>query len=143
MLLPYTKKQLFGLVNDIANYPEFVPACIKAGILAGPFLLGEGSKDTYVEASMTFGKAGFTETIVTRNTIRQNSIELQLIDGPLHSLHGAWLFQELGVEGCKVTLQLEFRLNTAVLEAMFVPVLDRAVGQVIAAFCNRAEVLYG
>ena len=103
-LMAHPVATIFALVADIESYPEFLPGCVGAEVLE---TTPEG-----VVARLDLAKAGVKQSFVTSNTnITNESIRLQLADGPLESLTGTWRFQALSDEACTVTLDLSFELR--------------------------------
>ncbi len=135
-LLPYQPEQLFALVNDVAAYPEFVPWCIGAEVLA--------TSPEAVDAALTLGRGPVKERFVTRNHLHfPDRIDLSLLEGPFSHLHGTWRFQRLGNEGCKVELDMDFKLSNKVWGRMFGALFTRVVEALVDSFCQRARDLYG
>ncbi len=127
---------MYALVDDIPSYPDFLPWCKKAEVLSS----GPGVK----RAALTLQKGPLSERFVTRNTgTPPNHIHLALDEGPFRHLDGHWRFTDLGPEGCKVTLDIEFELAGFFMAKMLNAVLTRALDSLVDAFCARARVLYG
>lgn len=138
-LVRYKAEQMFALVDDIASYPEFLPWCSGARVLA--------QEDDCIEAEIEISKAGMRKTFVTRNRRQQGKmIEIRLIRGPFNYLQGVWLFTPLGVlseQGCKVSLDLQFEFSGAILSATVGPIFQQIGNSLVDSFCQRAEVIYG
>ncbi|MEH6366654.1 MAG: type II toxin-antitoxin system RatA family toxin, partial [Pseudomonas marincola] len=100
-LLPYTAQALYDLVNDVAQYPEFLPWCASSQVLE--------VSDEHMRASLDIAKGGLSSRFVTRNTlVPGKSIELNLDEGPFTKLHGRWEFKALGDRACKISLDMQF-----------------------------------
>lgn len=131
-LLSYPAEQMFVMVNDVASYPQFVPGCKGVDVIE--------NSASMVIARVHASARGFSETFTTRNTLVAHSrIDLELADGPFDRFAGAWLFQPLGVAGCKVTLQLDFQLR-GLLRAVE-PLVGKAADAIVDAFVKRAREL--
>ncbi len=131
-LLPYPAQRLYALVNDVATYPEFVPGCSRIEILE--------STPEKITARVHASARGFSESFTTTNTLTPHQrIDLALTDGPFEHFTGYWQFQPLGNAGCKVTLNLDFRLR-GLLRAVE-PLVSKAADAVVDAFVERARVV--
>ncbi|UDG81567.1 Persistence and stress-resistance toxin PasT [Candidatus Profftia lariciata] len=135
-LLPFNATQMYQLINDVTAYPTFLPGCIGSRIL-------EFSQN-YMIASIDIYKAGIKKTLITRNTLADNSsITMQLIYGPLSKLLGYWYFIPLSDDTCKVNLYLDFEVNDKLMQFALQNILKKMVKQIIHIFTVRAQEIYG
>lgn len=127
---------MFALVNDIESYPVFLPWC-------GAAAVHERDEDV-VEATLTLERGGISKSFTTLNTLRQNeAIDLALLGGPFRHLNGGWRFQQLGDDGCKVTLDLEFEFENLVTDLTFGHFFEVICNSLVDAFTQRAKTIYG
>ena len=131
---PFTPKQMYTLVNDVASYPSFLPWC--AGTVV---LFHDGD---VMRARLKVKKGRFDYAFTTENRLQSDrGIDIQLIEGPFTKLHGQWRF-EAADGGCLVTLEFEFefagRILGAALTAAFKPIAD----SMVEAFRKRAYDVY-
>lgn len=135
-LVPYTAAQMYALVNDVERYPEFLPWCRGARILS--------QNNNEMRASLELARGGFHKNFTTRNTLEPGrGIVIALDRGPFRHLEGHWSFEDLGPEGSKVTLNMEFEFAGAMLDLIAGPVFHEICNSLVAAFTRRAAVLYG
>ncbi len=135
-LVPYSPEKMFNLVNDIENYPKFLPWCKTASVIT--------RSDEKITASLAMGGAGLKKSFTTQNTLKTNeSIDMKLIEGPFSHLHGKWEFQPLGDLGCKILLNMEFEISNKLLRLSLEPVFTKIVNTLVDAFVQRANNLYG
>lgn len=125
---PYSAADMYALVDDIAAYPEFLPWC------SGAEVQRDGAA---VRARLHIGYRGFRTAFATRNTHTPHSrIEMQLAEGPLAALRGAWQFVPLDEGRCRVEFALHYefsnRLMAAALARVFSKIFDRFVDHFIA-----------
>ena len=133
-LMAHPVSTIFALVADIESYPEFLPGCVGAEVLE---TTSEG-----VVARLDLAKAGVKQSFVTSNTnITNESIHLQLADGPLESLTGIWRFQALSEEACKVTLDLSFELRSSLMRLAVGKLFERVANDMVGAMVSRADQL--
>ncbi|KZX54998.1 ubiquinone-binding protein [Halioglobus sp. HI00S01] len=135
-LLPYKPKQMFDLVNDIEAYPRYMDGCVGAEVLR--------REEDIIEARLDLSKAGIKQSFSTRNrVVDARHIALELVDGPFQQFAGSWEFLPLGDEACKVSLELRFKVNSAVLGAAAAKLFDSVTTNLVSAVEKRAKELYG
>ena len=61
-LLPYPAAVLYGLVNDVARYPEFLPWCSATEVLE--------VSEVQMLARLVIAKGGLSQRFVTRNQLQ-------------------------------------------------------------------------
>ena len=138
VLIWYSAEEMFALVTDVARYPEFLPWCDKAAVLA--------SDDHGMKAEVGIAFGGIHQTFTTRNEhVPGRAVSIKLLDGPFSQLDGQWKFTPLGDKqrACKVELQLKYGFDNAALGALVGPVFDKIAGSLVDAFVKRAEQVYG
>ena len=135
-IVQYTAEQMFMLVDDVACYPEFVPACSLAEIL---------ERDSEkMRAKLTFASAGISKSFTTINLRKPHRlIELKLADGPFKMLQGIWSFTDLDAASSRVRLDMEFEFDSRMLAMMFGPVFEKVTSKLVDTFKERADVVYG
>ncbi len=134
-LVPYSAEKMYQLVNDVDAYSEFLPGCSGSRILE--------SDEHQMTAAVDVSKAGISKTFVTRNTLQSNqSIHMQLVDGPFRKLTGGWTFTPLSEDACKVELNLEFEFTNMLVELAFGRVFKELTGSMVKAFTQRAKEVY-
>jgi ribosome-associated toxin RatA of RatAB toxin-antitoxin module len=135
-IVPYTARQMFELVNNIEDYPRFLPWCQKGHIV------NRTAKE--VVASLEINWKGIHKSFTTRNHLHPyERIEIELVNGPLKHLDGKWNFQPLNEHACKVLLDLEFEFTGHFIDRFFQPVFQHIANTLVDAFCKRAGDLYG
>ncbi|SFM86532.1 Ribosome association toxin PasT (RatA) of the RatAB toxin-antitoxin module [Izhakiella capsodis] len=134
-LVPYSAEQMYKLVNDVACYSQFLPGCTGSRVL--------DTSEQQMTAAVDVSKAGISKTFVTRNTLVDNqSINMQLVDGPFRKLTGGWRFVALSAEACKVELNLEFEFSNILVELAFGRIFKELAGNMVQAFTQRAKEVY-
>ncbi len=135
-LVPYSAAQMFALVNDVGQYPQFLPGCVAADILE------QGA--THMRARLTLAKAGIRQSFTTENSWQPDArIDMRLVDGPFRRLEGSWQFQPLGDAACKVRLGVDFEFASALGALAFGGLFEKLVVSQIDAFQQRARERYG
>lgn len=135
-IVPYTQRQMFELVNDVAEYPRFLPWCHSSEIIS--------RTEDEIVARLEANWSGIHKHFTTRNRLfSYNRMEMTLTDGPLKRLSGVWEFIALSDEACKITLDMEFEFTGAFIDRLFQPVFQHISTTFVEAFCKRAVELYG
>lgn len=134
-LVPYSAEQMYLLVNDVKSYPQFLPGCSGSRVL--------DQSDSQMMAAVDVSKAGISKTFTTRNTLVSNqSILMQLVDGPFRKLMGGWKFTPIGDEACRIEFQLDFEFTNKLIELAFGRVFKELAGNMVQAFTVRAKEVY-
>lgn len=134
-LVPYTCEQMYGIVDNVELYKEFMPYFEKSIVVY--------RDEDEVQATLVVSFAGVQKSFTTRNRLQKNKmIEIRLVDGPFSHLEGFWRFDETP-EGCLVTFDLEFQFATKMLSMFVGSLFEQVTNTMVDAFCTRAEKLYG
>ncbi len=134
-LLPYTPEQMFDLVADVGEYPEFLPWCVGAKV---------GSRtDTESVAVLTIGFGPFRESFTSRVLLdRPELVKVRYENGPFRYLNNQWKFTP-DPRGCRVAFFVDFEFRSRLLQAAIGVVFNEAVRRMVNAFQKRARDVYG
>ncbi|MCH8101045.1 MAG: type II toxin-antitoxin system RatA family toxin [Proteobacteria bacterium] len=135
-LVPYSADQMYALVDDVAAYPSFLRWCSGATV--------HSRDDEHVEASLELQRGGVSKTFTTRNSLDPGkAIRIALIGGPFRYLSGGWRFEQLGQDGSKVSLQLEFEFESRMTDMLFGRYFEDICNSLVDSFTQRASSIYG
>jgi len=135
-LVPYTAEQMYGLVDDIDAYSEFLPWCRSSRELS--------RSDDEVRASIEIAHSGLHKSFTTVNRLQYGKmIEMRLVEGPFKHLEGYWRFDGLGEEGCRVSLDMEFEFSNRLLGMTVGPLFTQIANSLVDAFIKRAKEIHG
>ncbi len=135
-LVPYTTREMFILVDDVESYPEFLPWCNNAEV--------HNRTADFVEATLELHKGSLSNHFTTRNTRCEfETIQIALIDGPFRHLQGGWRFTEIGEEGCKLALELDFEFENMFVDMIFGSFFEDTCNSLINAYSKRAQAVFG
>ena len=126
---------MFGLVDDIERYPEFLPWCSSTAVsLRDP---------ATTRATININYHGIRQSFSTENQKQfPQRMTIRLVEGPFKTLDGEWLFTSLDEQACKIDFQLHYEFSNALLEKLVGPVFGYIAGTMMDAFLKRAEQLY-
>ncbi len=139
--LPYTARQMYDLVADVASYPEFLPWCAAARIRRttpqGDHML--------MEADLVISFKVFRERFGSRVTLWPEALKIdtEYLDGPFRYLKSNWSFRDLPEGGCEVSFFVDFEFRNAILQKVIGVVFNEAMQRIVRAFETRADTLYG
>jgi ribosome-associated toxin RatA of RatAB toxin-antitoxin module len=136
-LVHYSPAEMYQLVNNVVDYPAFLPWCRSTRLIS--------ETETEMTASIEIAKGVLNKTFTTHNLLQKDKrIELQLVNGPFKKLSGFWQFDALKTENaCKVNLDLEFEFDSAMMSIAAKPIFTQIANSLVDAFCKRAVEVYG
>ncbi len=134
--VPYSREQMFDLVNDVDAYAEFLPGCRSAS--------ARRISDQEVEGTIELAKGALHKSFTTRNQLRRpERIDMRLLRGPFRRLHGAWTFDELDNGKTRIALELDFEFANRIMAFAIGPVFNQIANSLVDAFVRRAREVYG
>ncbi len=133
--LPYSAEQMFDLVADVARYGEFLPWVVATRV--------KSDSETEMVADMLVGFKVLREKFTSRITKhRPLAITVHYVDGPMRDLDNHWTFRPTET-GCEIDFAVNFTFRNALFESLAGQYFDKAFRKMVAAFEERAAVLYG
>jgi len=135
VLLPFSAEQMFVLVDNVADYPKFLPWCGGTSVTE---LDGNRIKAT-VDINYHHVKQSFTTENVR---LAPQRIDMILLNGPFKHLDGSWHFIALTPSACKIEFRLNYEFSNILLEKVVGPVFHYIASTFVEAFIQRAEVIY-
>lgn len=136
VLVEYSAPQMYALVDDVAQYPQFLPWCGGAEVL--------DQTEGVIRAAIAIEFRGISQRFTTENRRHPPElIEMQLVDGPFRHLDGSWRFKPLGNEACKIEFRLHYKFSSTLLEKLIGPVFHYIANSFVDAFVKRAGQIYG
>jgi coenzyme Q-binding protein COQ10 len=141
-ILPYTPEQLWSLVGDVEDYPEFLPwvTSMRTWNHAQPSE-GVDTLDAEAAVSFSFLRERFS-TRVTRDRPAV-TVSVKLLSGPFRKLDNRWRFRPHASGGAVIEFEIDFEFKFRLLDAMLAANFDSAVRKLMTSFEDRARVLYG
>ncbi|TCV90125.1 type II toxin-antitoxin system RatA family toxin [Sulfurirhabdus autotrophica] len=136
VLVGHSASRMFMLVDQVEQYPEFLPWC------GGTEVKWRDELTTL--ATIKIDYLGVKQSFTTNNTKDMpHLINLKLQDGPFSHLEGSWRFVELNGEACKVEFELHYEFSNKILEKLVGPVFSHIANSFVEAFVQRADKVYG
>jgi ribosome-associated toxin RatA of RatAB toxin-antitoxin module len=139
VLIWYSAEEMFNLVTDVEQYPQFLPWCDHAKVIT--------STPEGMQAEIGIAMSAVKQTFTTENKhIAGRQVAMKLVNGPFSKLEGTWDFTPVGdasQRACKTELHLKYGFDNAVLAALVGPVFDKIAATMVDAFVKRADQVYG
>jgi ribosome-associated toxin RatA of RatAB toxin-antitoxin module len=135
VLVPYTKEQMFNLVNDVASYTEFLPGCTYSKVLS--------ETDSSLKARVELQKGPVNVYWISENTnIYADSITMRYIEGTFSHMSGKWLFSSSIENSCEVSFSLDYDFSSRLVRMAISPVLNAMIITIVNCFKSRAKEVY-
>ena len=122
---------IFNLINDVENYPSFLPWCINTEVNreTSDRMVGK------IYISKNFIEWDFT----TKNKIvEEKSIELSLVDGPFKNLDGKWSFTKIDENNTRVSLEINYEFKNSLIEISIEPIFTSIMNSILQSFIDQA-----
>ena len=140
-VMPYSADQMYNLIANIEDYPNFLPWC---AAVRKRTTTTDGDCET-VDADMIVSFKVFREKFGSRVVLNpsEKKIDVSYLDGPFKYLVNNWTFTPVSDTSCKVDFFVDFEFKSRTLQALIGVVFHQAMQQVVRAFEKRAADLYG
>lgn len=137
---PYTARQMYDLVKDVARYPEFVPYCTGARVHdIRPHMGGA----EVMSADLMVAYKMIRETYTSDVILDENELVIAVTQarGPFRKLKNEWRFRQAEA-GSEIDFFLDFDFRAPLLKRVIQPLMGRAVEKFVEAFEKRADDIY-
>jgi ribosome-associated toxin RatA of RatAB toxin-antitoxin module len=136
VLIEYSAQQMFDLVEDIENYPQFLPWCSETRV---------GFRDEKrTVATMYADFHGIRAHFTTENTKEAPfRMTMKLVEGPFRHLEGGWCFKPLGENACRIDFHLDYEFSNRLVEKIAGPMFDQMANTFVEVSVKRAHQVYG
>ena len=127
--------RMYALINEVENYPSFVPWCTYARV--------ESRTESELVATLGIKRGPLKAEFTTRNTLHpEQSVVMQLVRGSVFkSLEGEWRLAPIGEAGCRIQLTMRFAFSNALSAMIFEPLFEETAASLVDAFVKRARSL--
>lgn len=138
--LPYSARQMYDLVADVASYPQFIPWTIATRVKS----VEPVGDHAVMHADMVVGFKMFREKFLSRVDLYEDALKIdtEYVDGPFKYLISKWEFVDADA-GCEVRFKVDFEFKNRLLQGAAGLFFMDAMQRIVRAFETRAEVLYG
>lgn len=139
--LPYTARQMYDLVADVAAYPEFLPWTAAARVRS---VTPQPDGSEVMEADLVVSFKVFRERFTSRVVLwsEAQKIDTEYLDGPFKYMKSNWAFTD-NAAGCDVAFFVDFEFRNRFLQAAAGVFFHEAMQRIVRAFEARGKALYG
>ena len=128
----HSKERMFELVDQVEDYPTFLPWCGETEVLAR-------NKDI-TRAKINIRFKGIKQSFTTENhKTYPDKMVINLIDGPFKKLEGEWRFIEIEEGSSRIELELNYEFKNFILEKLISPAFSVIANTFIDSFVTKAN----
>ena len=128
----HSKERMFELVDQVEDYPTFLPWCGETEVLAK-------NKDI-TRARINIRFKGIKQSFTTENhKTYPDKMIINLIDGPFKKLEGEWRFIEIEKGSSRIELELNYEFKNFILEKLISPAFTVIANTFIDSFVAKAN----
>ena len=128
----HSKERMFELVDQVEDYPTFLPWCGETEVLAK-------NKDI-TRARINIRFKGIKQSFTTENhKTYPDKMVINLIDGPFKKLEGEWRFIEIEEGSSRIELELNYEFKNFILEKLISPAFSVIANTFIDSFVVKAN----
>jgi ribosome-associated toxin RatA of RatAB toxin-antitoxin module len=132
VLVQRSAAAMFGLVEDVESYPQFLPWCSNT-------VVHERTPEI-TRASIDIDYHGLTSRITTLNRKQAPTrMDLEFVEGPFDRFRGQWRFVPIADAGCRVEFSLDYEFSNGAMDALLGPVFGHIMETLVDRFVARAE----
>jgi ribosome-associated toxin RatA of RatAB toxin-antitoxin module len=133
-IVEHSAAAMYGLVDDIASYPSFLPWCVEARV---------DDPGPPKRATLTAGLSGIRYSFTTLNENRPaRAIDMRLVEGPFRHFEASWRFTALAENACQIQFSMRFELARGPIGRLLAPLFNQIADTMVDAFTRRADELH-
>ncbi len=139
--LPFDAQQMYDLVADVGQYPEFLPWTAAARVRS---VTPQGDGSQVMDADLVISFKLFRERFRSRVVLWPGALKIdtEYLDGPFRHMKSNWSFA--GAEGgCEVSFFVDFEFRNPLLQKAAGLFFFEAMQRIVRAFETRAHELHG
>jgi coenzyme Q-binding protein COQ10 len=132
----YSPAQLFDLVADVEQYPNFLPWIIAARVTR--------RENRTIWTDLTVGTGLFSKRFTTVALLnRPHRIEVNSYDQMFECFDQIWTFEPTAGGGTNVGYRVDLNLKSHILQTLMGALLADRAKTMMKAYMRRAQRLYG
>ena len=139
--VPHNAGDMFELVADVEQYPQFVPLCQALRVRSRT---PKGQAPEILVADMTVAYKLIRETFTSRVTLERPALTIlvEYLDGPFSRMENRWTFRDLNENACEVEFFIDYEFRSRILAMLMGAMFEAAFRRFAAAFEKRADQVY-
>jgi len=137
--VPHVPDRMFDLVNDLEDYPRFLPNISDMDVKRDNGARGDVR---YAKMTVQFGpiKKAYTSRVEASRSER--TITAKAVDGPFAYLDSKWTFEPEGA-GTRVRFDIDFKISNPLIASMAESAFAAKQDQILDAFVDEANRRFG
>tara|TARA_B110000263_G_C15060757_1_gene397334 strand:- start:234 stop:668 length:435 start_codon:yes stop_codon:yes gene_type:complete len=123
---------IYSIIANINNYPDFLPFCDSSTILS--------TTEDVITAKIDFNFYSHKVSITTENkNIKNESIEMRLMDGPFNSFNALWLFSKNSSHSTNIKYSMEYQASNPITAILIKKNMNLFIDLFIKAFKKQIK----
>ena len=123
---------IYSIIANINNYPDFLPFCDSSTILS--------MTEDVITAKIDFNFYSHKVSITTENkNIKNESIEMRLMDGPFNSFNALWLFSKNSSYSTNIKYSMEYQVSNPITAILIKKNMNFFIDLFIKAFKKQIK----
>ena len=137
--VPHLPERMFSLVNDLDDYPRFLPNVSAMDVKRDQGAVGDVR---FARMTVSFGPVTQAYTSRVEADRAARTITAKAVDGPFAYLDSKWTFETEG-EGTRVRFDIDFKISNPLIAAVAEPAFAAKQDQILDAFVAEADRRFG
>ncbi len=137
--VPHLAQRMFQLVNDLEDYPRFIPNIKEMDVKRDAGTPGDVK---FARMTIKFGPITQAYTSRVEADPAARTITAKAVDGPFAYLDSRWSFEPEG-EGTRVRFDLNFKISNPLLATVAEPAFAAKQDEIMDAFVDEADRRFG
>jgi coenzyme Q-binding protein COQ10 len=137
--VPHLPDRMFDLVNDLEDYPRFLPYVKDMSVKREE---GNSADVRFARMTIQFGPVSQAYTSRVEADRTDHTITAKAVDGPFAYLDSKWTFEREG-EGTRIRFDIDFKISNPVLAAVAEPAFAGKQEEILDAFIEEADRRFG
>lgn len=137
--VPHLPERMFDLVNDLDDYPRFLPNVSDMHVKRDSGAVGDVR---YAKMTLRFGPVTQAYTSRVEADRAAHTITAKAVDGPFAYLDSKWRFEPEG-EGTRVRFDIDFKISNPLIAAVAEPAFAAKQNEIMDAFVDEAARRFG
>lgn len=137
--VPHLPDRMFDLVNDLDDYPRFLPNVRDMQVKRDSGAVGDVR---FAKMTIKFGPVTQGYTSRVEADAKARIIIAKAVDGPFTYLDSKWSFEPEG-EGTRVRLDIDFKISNPLIAAVAEPAFAAKQDEIMDAFAAEADRRFG
>ena len=123
---------IYSIIANINNYLNFLPFCDSSTILS--------TTEDVITAKIDFNFYSHKVSITTENkNIKNESIEMRLMDGPFNSFNALWLFSKNSLHSTNIKYSMKYQASNPITAILIKKNMNLFIDLFIKAFKKQIK----